>query len=313
MGDGSFELETLIADYERFAVAGVKLVSDISRLEEHSGVRSSTAAVVRLRDAEFVICRGDAVVLQRPDDLALGIDEGRKRELQGLYDDWLRAGAPASEELLYGEAGYWQHWWNQLRESELDGASQLLIDVVVPDDGAFAGRNWLSEFDREIRSYVITQDLIRSRAIVPPDTLGSLAEPLIELCVESGLEVRVLSSEARFVIYNHRVAVLSEGRGANTPEAYRATSDRAVVRPLRSFFELLWQSATPWQVHGSETHQVLRLLAEGCTDKAIAAELNISARTVNRRVAEAMATYDAKSRFELGARYAGATFITRAD
>lgn len=305
---GGKDVAALIADYQLIAESGAKRLSDLAALPDAA---EAQLALERLIAVGAAILVDHAFVLVRPDDLELEASDQARTHLTEHYRAWLRAGTETGDEVLYGEVGYWQQWWNQLRESEREGAKQLHIDIVLPDDGAFVGRNWLSEFDREIRAHVMTQDLIRSRAIVPPDTFGSPAEPLIELSVESGLEVRVLSTEARFVIYNNRVVVLCDDGGPEQHEAYRATSDRAVLKPLRSYFELLWQSATPWQLWEGEAHQILRLLAEGHTDKVIAAELNVSARTVNRRVAEAMVAYGAASRFELGARYAASTLTKR--
>ncbi|MFH8516999.1 response regulator transcription factor [Streptomyces gelaticus] len=47
---------------------------------------------------------------------------------------------------------------------------------------------------------------------------------------------------------------------------------------------------------------VLRLLAEGLTDDAIARRLGCSVRTVRNDVAAAMVALDARSRFQAGAR-----------
>jgi hypothetical protein len=183
------------------------------------------------------------------------------------------------------------------------------MDIVVPDDGAFAARPWLAEFDPGVRDYVLGGGLIRGRAIVPPDALKSIAEPMLDLSTESGFEVRVLSTEARFALYDERVVVLSEppeegiGRVEDRPEPYRAVHRRAVVEPLRIFFDLLWRSAAPLRAYRGEHTETLELLARGFTDERTARALNVSARTVSRRVSGIMAEYGARSRFELGLRY----------
>jgi DNA-binding NarL/FixJ family response regulator len=66
---------------------------------------------------------------------------------------------------------------------------------------------------------------------------------------------------------------------------------------------MLWRSATPLRVRRGEHEETLEMLARGFTDARIALALNVSARTVSRRVSEIMTEYGAGSRFELGMMY----------
>lgn len=82
--------------------------------------------------------------------------------------------------------------------------------------------------------------------------------------------------------------------------------ESALVEALRRLFFLLWEQALPLdpQLADDETAEVdqrlLTLLAAGMKDDAIARQLDVSSRTVGRRVADLMATLGARTRFEAG-------------
>lgn len=260
-------------------------------------------------------------------DDALTLERGQTAARLASADD---RSLPLPEGVLRGEAGFWQHWWNQIDLAEASGNVPLTMDIVVADTGTFEGRHWITGFDPEIRDYVLRKRLLTGRAIVPPSAIGSPAEPLLELGVDAGFEVRVLSSDARFVIYGGTTAIVSASLGApaaspaESPAAPGSSGERgraaersaeavdlhqavqgpAILAQLSSYFELLWQLAVPLHHVDSETRRVLSLLAHGLTDVQIADEMRISLRTVSRRIAEAMQTHGANSRFELGVKFA---------
>lgn len=307
--------EAIVRDYECLAGLGAKRRSDLRR----EGSESGHAPFERLLAAGLAAEQDGAIVLRHPGDCPVPLDRSLTERMSAHYRGWLRVdgGSPAgqstaedADELLYGELGFWQHWWNRIRERDFAAQGPLQMDIVIPDDGSFEARSWLAEFDPEIRSHVLGQGLIRGRAIVPPPALGSPVEPMLDLSAESGFSVRVLSAEARFVLYDERIAVLSGAPDSAPPqphphalESYRAVRRPEVVEPLQHFFALLWRSATPFRAYRGDHDAVLEMLARGFTDARIALALNVSARTVSRRVSEIMAEYGAGSRFELGMMY----------
>ncbi|MGW1259831.1 DUF6879 family protein [Streptomyces sp. NPDC002513] len=113
----------------------------------------------------------------------------------------------------------------------------------------------------------------------------------------------------RMIIFDRRVAVLP----TDTQDAAVGAvvlRGRGNVAALCALFDELWAGATPWGdrpqrketgLTGQEV-QVIRLLAEGITDEAIAKRLGVSTRTVRRLVANVMTVLDARSRFEAGVR-----------
>jgi sugar-specific transcriptional regulator TrmB/DNA-binding CsgD family transcriptional regulator len=88
----------------------------------------------------------------------------------------------------------------------------------------------------------------------------------------------------------------------------------ALLDALYVMFEMLWQRATPLsfthadKVKGSESdplftkdaEALIALMVAGLNDKTIAYELEISTRTLERRVAELLRLLDARTRFQAG-------------
>ncbi|MFD9128601.1 LuxR C-terminal-related transcriptional regulator [Kitasatospora sp. NPDC059571] len=91
-----------------------------------------------------------------------------------------------------------------------------------------------------------------------------------------------------------------------TPDAALVVRDRAVLAVVRELFEYFWAAAwVPPDLLGrplpDDRHrEVLRLLAAGLTDQAIARKLEVSERTVRRLVADLTGDLGAQSRFQAG-------------
>jgi DNA-binding CsgD family transcriptional regulator len=85
----------------------------------------------------------------------------------------------------------------------------------------------------------------------------------------------------------------------------------SAVAPLCVLADQAWGKSSPGvrrqQVPAEQTprhHKVLRLLADGLTDDAIARQVGVSVRTVRNDMAAAMLSLDARSRFQAGVRAA---------
>ncbi|HWL02056.1 MAG TPA: helix-turn-helix transcriptional regulator [Microbacteriaceae bacterium] len=206
----------------------------------------------------------------------------------------------AAEAFLLGDEGFWQHWWDALT---LPRSRPLRMDVIV--EPSFAQRPWLAELDPGVLSHVVDHVLVTGRVIVPPETLESPAEGLVDLAIGMGFEIRVMAGLAACAIYDGEAAVLPEDDDTGRP-GHRLIRRASVVERIQALFELRWASAIPWDEYQKGAAGVLHLLALGWSDARIAAALGISGRTVSRRVSEAMAAAGVHSRFQLGMRYAGA-------
>ncbi|MFI7054600.1 LuxR C-terminal-related transcriptional regulator [Streptosporangium canum] len=142
-------------------------------------------------------------------------------------------------------------------------------------------------------------------------------DPLIreffQVWLAAGIEVRVTPVvPTRMLIYDRQVAIVQSEPGDPAGGAVLIRG-ALLVRSLTALFETLWTSASEPQdvpraasgdaLTGQQT-AVLRLLATGAKDEAIARTLGVSTRTVTRIVGELTALLGAGSRFQAGARAA---------
>ncbi|MGN9842205.1 LuxR C-terminal-related transcriptional regulator [Nonomuraea sp. H19] len=145
----------------------------------------------------------------------------------------------------------------------------------------------------------------------------ALSNPLIREYLgrwrQHSIEVRVTPMiPTRMLIYDRRTAVVQAD-----PEDLHAGSilirGGSVVKSLAAIYDYCWTTASePEDVPraadgGALTEQqraVLRMLAAGAKDSAIARSMGVSTRTVTRLVSELTAMLGANSRFQAGVRAA---------
>lgn len=261
-------------------------------------------ALATLEQAGLATIEGEAFTLQRVEHATVDLDEPTRELLRLLYQFWLQgddAGDP--DEVLYGELGFWQHWWNMVHDGLAKGRP-VRIDGIVTDASAFTRRVWVDEFDADIVDFVKNGKIAIGRLIVPPATIDAPAEAFVELVMSLGIEVRVLPSTVSFTLYDSRAAVLAEEVDEGGARRHRLTRSPAVVEPLVRLFEMQWDIAMRWEDMVKGVPDILPLLAQGWTDARIASALGVSERTVSRRVADAMEAAGVQSRFALGMAYA---------
>jgi sugar-specific transcriptional regulator TrmB len=92
----------------------------------------------------------------------------------------------------------------------------------------------------------------------------------------------------------------------------------ALIDALYALFEVLWKRATPIPLtrdrhvmieeqsaqFPEKLEELISAMAAGLNDKSISSELNLSRRTLNRRIAELMRLLDTRTRFQAGWRAA---------
>ncbi|KJS63180.1 helix-turn-helix transcriptional regulator [Streptomyces rubellomurinus] len=124
----------------------------------------------------------------------------------------------------------------------------------------------------------------------------------IELRVRGGARARVLTEPyERLLVFDRTTAVIpavEERAGAVFLD------DPATVRYLVARFERDWARATPLDRHLGPPHpttaRVGRLLAQGLTQRAIGARLDLSERTVAAHIARLRERHGARTLFHLG-------------
>lgn len=284
-------------DFRVVADSGVKLITDAVPVEVKQAVgRLESVGLATREGAAFTLLLPLSGQFQDVDVL---------ERLSRLRSAWLRLDdAAETDEVAYGEVGFWGHWWNVLHAGEPSAARPMTVEFAVADDGEFASRDWVGDFDPDVVRYVVSNGLVTGRALIPPDAVDTLAEDLVLVARSIGFEVRVASVGSHFALYDGEAAVVRDPLPDGVSPRFRLTRHRGVVEPLRELFDMHWASAVPWEETTKGTSGVLELLAQGRTDAQIAAELNLSRRTVSRRVTELMRAAGASSRFQLGVRFA---------
>jgi DNA-binding CsgD family transcriptional regulator len=124
-----------------------------------------------------------------------------------------------------------------------------------------------------------------------------------------GGEVRTTPSlPTRLIICDRRTALVASDTLDPAAEALVVT-DRGLLAALGALFDNIWSSAEPLgsieqrkntESLGRQQTEVLRLLAQGCTDEAVARRLGISTRTARRVAADLMTRMNARSRLQAG-------------
>lgn len=305
-------------------------ISDAQRVQLHhdylavcdAGIKrrptdaAQLAAVERLAAAGLLLVEGDYLTMQRPEYGTAGFPESSLVLLMDAYARWLHAEQVSiGEQLLFGQTGFWQHWWNLLHEQIAQDRLPLRMDLVMADRPGILAHDWMDGFRADLLQDVLAGGALAARVLLPPcDSEGPLGE-VAGVLVESGFGVRVRSSPFLFAVYGGEAAVISDGGEASADRAdsgtariaddgYFLTRRASIVTPLQRVFDEQWAQAVQWHSYTRGAADVLELMSLGWTDARIAEAMGLSKRTVTRRVSEAMAAAGVSSRFELGIRYA---------
>jgi sugar-specific transcriptional regulator TrmB/AraC-like DNA-binding protein len=136
----------------------------------------------------------------------------------------------------------------------------------------------------------------------------------IRLMAERGEQARVFSRLPLklFLFDRHTAMIPIRPLDAELTAGEVVIRTSALLDALYMFFELIWDRATPIPLDGGKpaptdpppslTDDLVPLLAAGLTDDAIARQLGLSRRTVQRRIQALLSTVDARSRFQAGYR-----------
>ena len=138
--------------------------------------------------------------------------------------------------------------------------------------------------------------------VVEPDAMAYAHE-----LTASGAELRLVSRlPMRMIIIDGTVAVVPQNPRHAADGAY-VFRHESVVLALLALFESYWEQGRPLLAdeapRGCNNHferAVLRMLATGAKDDAVARQLGTSVRTIRRIVADLMTRADVSSRFALG-------------
>jgi DNA-binding CsgD family transcriptional regulator/sugar-specific transcriptional regulator TrmB len=272
--------------------------------------RDDTAELLASLTGRGLATRSGSGYRASPPEVALGAlvnkhDEelGRVRQLtavlQGQYSEAVRGRHTAG----FVEVVHGQEEVNRYYLHLVTGARSGLDLLTKPP--YLAGSGVLETLDAEDAGI---RRGVRFRSVYDGDALtedGTLA--IARQSIEFGEEARTTSGlPFKLAIMDGRMGFLpldirSPGLGALLVHA------SALLDALIALFEGIWARAVPMRadqagnssdVLATRAGDVLRLMAAGLKDEAIARALNLSRRTVQKHVSEIMTTLGARNRFQ---------------
>lgn len=134
----------------------------------------------------------------------------------------------------------------------------------------------------------------------------------VEADIAAGEEVRfLLTAPLKMIIADDQAALIPLVTTPQLLDSCILVRPSSLLDALSTLFETLWEQAQPYLPHrageaggnefvGEEERRIISLLGLGLSDDAIARQLGIGYRTVQRRVQALLARLGATSRFQAG-------------
>lgn len=137
------------------------------------------------------------------------------------------------------------------------------------------------------------------------------AEDILAARASVGDQIRVAAGVAFTSVINDRnMAIVDLGYGDHEESAIGVQiTNASAVLTCRKALETIWRSGLPWQPDADgdpdealdpRDQRILRLMSTGASDAAIARQVGVSSRTVERRIRALMDQLNASTRFQAG-------------
>ncbi|MCF4120701.1 hypothetical protein L1785_06900 [Antribacter sp. KLBMP9083] len=272
-------------------------------LEEHGLVARQSADGNRFQAAPPEIALG-ALLSRRTDEIRLA-----QIELTRLEEEYRRASSlrPATDvvDVVRGADAVRQ----RITQLQL-GAREQVDAFVRPPVFVMEAEENAAEDQAVARG--VRYRVVADRALLDS---GKLTVAAATAAVRAGEELRIAESvPLKLVIIDRRLAYLpltSVVDPENDPEMVGALliHQGSLLDALLALFDAAWRDATPFVVPGSgpagldledQDLRILGLLLAGMTDQAVANQLDLSLRTVQRRVKVLMDLAEVSTRIQLG-------------
>jgi DNA-binding CsgD family transcriptional regulator len=221
--------------------------------------------------------------------------------LSALTRDWEVGSSPDDTapwaEFVHGHGAQWKAWPRYaVTHPPRDPVS------IYPDLSIVRSVMVATMTDDEKR--LVAQSGIRG---VFPRSLLAVDEDrlFLEELRRIGMRIRIAETIPSWVYADRGVlCALPLDWGEHPPSSIAIVTHPSITEIVSLYVESVWDKAVDYPLGDDGWEPVLHLLARGLSDAAIAQSLDISPRTVHRRIAEAMEQFDVHSRFELGAAWA---------
>jgi hypothetical protein len=289
-------------------------IPDVADLLDTSFDRNSLGAALSFLERLRVVRRtGDGMVAVSPDVAEAQIIG----PIQSALVDFRRRAEEVRSQFAHLRPSYFRARRERFHHEaidkvqgteELDALVGLLADQAVSEITVSQPFTASNEID-DAYPYLdqpLGERGIRLRRIFPHSVLGSPAtQQHLHQMTGYGTDLRTLPEVLDpMIVVDGEVAVLPDGSGGAT-----VVREPAIVGFLRRTWEHQWVVAQPFALgrtgYGDTFDEIklliLRLLAGGLKDEAIAKRVNLSVRTCRRHIAEIMEEMRATSRFQAGA------------
>jgi DNA-binding CsgD family transcriptional regulator len=198
-----------------------------------------------------------------------------------------------------------RHRFTQIQEA----ARHEVLSTVVPNLTVVPHRENHAEYAC-LRRGVRCQAIIDRRALNWPGMIEDVAAS-----IAAGQEIRVVDHvPVKLVIVDRELAMLPLLHNQNTAPPSVLLHPSGLLDAVLAFYDTVWARAYPLRLSASgegivETRpddiddldgHVLALLLSGLTDQAVASQLGLSLRTVQRRISQLMAKAGVATRIQLG-------------
>ena len=273
------------------------------------------ALLERLDAAGLIALDGDAIEALSPDHamaattervVSSELDQLRAlavsaAALSALTRDWEVGGSPDDTapwaEFVHGHEAQWKAWprygVTHPPRSPVNLYPNLSIirSIMVPT---------MTEDEKRMvaRSAV--------RGIFPRSLLGVEEDKLfLDELRRLGMRIRIVDEVVSWVYADRGVlCALPLSWAEHPPSSIAIVTHPSITEIVSLYVESVWDRAVDYPFNDDGWEPVLHLLARGLSDAAIAQSLDVSPRTVHRRISEAMEQLGARSRFELGVAWA---------
>ncbi len=269
----------------------------------------------RLDAAGLIALDGDTIEALPPDRaMATATEQVVASELDGLRAlavsaaalsaltrDWEVGSSPDDTapwaEFVHGHEAQWKAWPRYAVTHPPRDPVNLYPDLSIV-------RSIMVPTMTEEEKRMVARSAIRGvfpRALLTEDDDRAFLDELRRL----GMRVRIADRVVSWVYADHGVlCALPLDWAEHPPSSIAIVTHPAITEIVSLYVESVWNKAIDYPLGDDGWEPVLGLLARGLSDAAIAQSLDISPRTVHRRISEAMGQLDAHSRFELGAAWA---------
>lgn len=302
-----------------------RLLSTIYRVRPHSVTELRALQALphdrlpelleRLDAAGLIAIHGDAIEALSPDHAmattaervvdaemaALRTLAVSAAALSALTRDWEVGSSPDDTapwaEFVHGHEAQWKAWPRYaVSHPPRDPVNlypdlSILQSLMVPT---------MTDDERRL----VAQSAVRGvfpRSLLADDDDRAFLDELRRL----GMRIRIADSVPSWVYADRGVlCALPLDWGEHPPSSIAIVTQPSITEIVSLYVENIWSRAVDFPLGDDGWGPVLELLGRGLSDAAIAQSLGISARTVHRRISEAMDDLGAHSRFELGAAWA---------